>query len=42
MSRNQIQKLLIQAIEDDNIEAAEYWQDALDRMDEDNSEIWLS
>jgi hypothetical protein len=42
MSRNQVQDLLIEALENDSVDAAEYWQAALDHMDEDGSEVWLS
>jgi hypothetical protein len=42
MTRQQIQDLLIAALAEDNVEAAEHWQDALDRMDAIGAEIWLS
>jgi hypothetical protein len=42
MTRQQVQDQLIAALAEDNVEAAEYWQDALDRMDETGAEIWLS
>ncbi len=42
MTREQVHNQLVAALEEDNVEAAEYWQDALDRMDEIGSDIWLS
>lgn len=42
MTRNQIHDLMIAALEADDVESAEVWQDILDRMDLTAAEIWLS
>lgn len=40
MTREQIYNNLVDAIEADDIESAEVWQDFLDRMDEAGVDYW--
>ena len=40
MTRAQIHELMMAAIDEDDVESAEVWQDFLDRMDEAGVDIW--
>lgn len=40
MTRTQIYELMVAAIDEDDVESAEVWQDFLDRMDEAGVDTW--
>lgn len=40
MTRQAVYELMLEAIDEDDVESAEVWQDFLDRMDEAGVDTW--